>query len=295
MEVIVRNTEDDPEWDEFVLNSPSGELEQTSMWARMKSEDGWDPVRFIVRRNGKVVGGFQLLLRHVFFNYRIGYVSKGPVVWEDDEDLLRFLIEHVIDISDRNNSQYSVIIPPDNGYSVEQIMKKTPALQPCTIVNAITATLRVNLSKGSEEIYSQLKRRTRYEIRKGVRDGVAVRRGGKEHLGTLFNFMKATCERRGAVPNPGSESFFHNMWDLLHSKGHLELFLAEHQGRVISAGLVILFGEEATFWKYGWSGERTHVRANCVLYWEIIKWASENNYKWVDIRGIERDVAEAVL
>ena len=55
---------EDPAWDEFLESVPSGEYQQSSMWAQTKAAEGWQCSRTIVTNHlGAIVAGFQLLIR----------------------------------------------------------------------------------------------------------------------------------------------------------------------------------------------------------------------------------------
>ena len=55
---------DDPEWDAFLAATPGGTYQQqTSLWARTKTFVGFRARRIVARREGRVVGGMQILVR----------------------------------------------------------------------------------------------------------------------------------------------------------------------------------------------------------------------------------------
>ena len=76
----------DDAWDAFLHDSPLGHHEQTSLWARVKQVDDWQPLRVLAIAGGRIMGGFQVLKKRMRCLGTMGYVSKGPVCPEDCGD-----------------------------------------------------------------------------------------------------------------------------------------------------------------------------------------------------------------
>ena len=81
LQVTVSDAVEAPAWDTFLAEVPGGHHVQTSLWAQVKAESGWRPVRVVATRGGTIVGGAQLLVRPLAFSRCVAYVAKGPVVF----------------------------------------------------------------------------------------------------------------------------------------------------------------------------------------------------------------------
>ena len=76
-------------WDDFLSQTPLGQFQQSTIWARAKHSEGWRSVRVLFTVEDVLVGGFQLLERSSLWG-RIGYVSKGPVILADRMPLAQY-------------------------------------------------------------------------------------------------------------------------------------------------------------------------------------------------------------
>ena len=76
----------DDHWDKYLVSIPLGEFQQTGCWAKVKKTSGWNNFRVLLLHHNKIIAGFQLLWRKVY-NFRIGYISKGPVLKKETDDL----------------------------------------------------------------------------------------------------------------------------------------------------------------------------------------------------------------
>ena len=89
-------SEADAEWDAFVAAHPRGSLLQTTSWAQLKSRFGWSTQRVWMRRDGRLVGGAQVLFRSVALGIvKLGYVPHGPLVDWHDAEQVDVLFNHI--------------------------------------------------------------------------------------------------------------------------------------------------------------------------------------------------------
>ena len=70
----------DLDWDAFVAAHPDGHLLQTSQWAALKCQFGWQVERVASTKDGHIVAGAQVLLRRLPWGQTLAYVPKGPLV-----------------------------------------------------------------------------------------------------------------------------------------------------------------------------------------------------------------------
>src|SRR5258708_16240042 len=74
---ISREVEDNC-WDKILQETPLGQFQQSTIWARAKATEGWRVVRLVLTMDKEILGGFQILWRPSWRG-RVAYVSKGPV------------------------------------------------------------------------------------------------------------------------------------------------------------------------------------------------------------------------
>jgi hypothetical protein len=105
----------DPDWDSFLDRCPGGHHEQTSLWGEVKGCYGWLPLRIVVSRGNRIVGGVQLLIRSLGRWGRIGYIARGPSAVYSDPELIDFIIAQLDRAAVREKLAYLVVMPPYNG------------------------------------------------------------------------------------------------------------------------------------------------------------------------------------
>lgn len=291
-QVHVSHESQDPGWDAFLAETPGGHHLQTSLWAQVKALHGWRVARIVIRREGQIVAGAQLLIRPLPMAGAIAYVPRGPFVAWDDPVLDKLVIDTLHQVVKEQRLQYLAVQPPGHAAA---LASRLPArgFRPSSVELAPTATVILDLTLDLDEILAQMKKKTRYNVRLGQRKGIVVREGTERDLPAFYRLLLATSRRQQFSPE--SEPYFTRMWRLLEPHGYVKLFVAESGAEAVSAALVVPFGDTVIYKRGGWSGHYGGHCPNEVMHWSIIKWAKANGYHYYDLEGIDTETARRVI
>lgn len=282
----------DTSWDEFLMKTPLGQFQQSSMWAQVKEAEGWECLRVIATLNDQISGGFQILWRNIRLG-RIGYVSKGPVVVPEIQSLVVLLVHLMCDQAKKNKILGLIIQPPDDSQITSNILGDHHFIQ-SNPMKVIETTLLVDVSKGKEALDKGMTRKTRKNVRLANQRGVAIREGTEEDIDLFFNLMSATCNRQEVKPNPPTTEALRHLWLTLSKRNCLRVTFAEYNHEVLSGSLNILFGKKVSLWKKGWNFKHPECYPNDLLYYEILHWACSNNFNHCDFVAFDRSIADAM-
>jgi lipid II:glycine glycyltransferase (peptidoglycan interpeptide bridge formation enzyme) len=290
--VTISDQPDDATWDDFLEQAPGGHHAQTSAWGRARASIGWMPVRVVVRQDGRVVGGAQMVRRAMPVGGYIGFVHRGPAVPEDRPDLTKLVLDELVRMSGADRVRYLVVQPPPGaGWMVDELRRRGFRLGAFDI--DMTATVRLDLRSDLDDLLAGMDKKRRQHIRSASKRGVVVRRGCEADL-PIFNRLKDIHSARLGYARR-SDDYYAEMWRALAPRGHIELFIAEYEGQPIAAELTIPFGSVCRHMERPWSGEHAELRPNEALEWEVVKWAKSQGYRFTDLEGIDGPVADAVL
>jgi len=278
----------DSEWDTFVAHVPGGHLTQTSLWGQVKSTVNWSLARVSIKMDGQILGGAQLLFRSFLPFGKVGYVTKGPLCRTVDPGILKLIVEGLFSISKKERIKYLVVQPPSNGEGIASFLLSY-GLCPGLFRVAPTATVSIDLSPEYETLFSQVSKSTRRSIRSAEKRGISVREGTIEDVGTFYNFYLNTSSRQKFVPYP--KEYMTALYNKLGSLGYIRLFLAECDGGAVSSLLVSTFNGTVEGKFLGWSGCSSCSNKSChpneVLFWECVRWAKSQGYRYFDFGGID--------
>lgn len=284
------------EWDDFVLSHPEPHHEQLALWGALKARQGWTSTCLVARRDGKIVGGAQLLIRRIARFFRVGYVCRGPLLSDVVEPGM--FVDQLKRLAARQRLTYLAVSLPYLADSMAaamtegQFSRRPEKLPPAVWAKA---TVVVDLQGSLEAILAQMWPSKRQQIRRGLKGDIVVRHGGAAEIPVFTELVEALCRRRGTASNiPGGE-YMNDFWTSCSKQGLLKLLIAEHESQPVCAMLLTACGDWVRAWRFGWSGEFAKMYPNDLLYWEAIRWAKENGYRYFDALGIDHRDARELL
>src|SRR4051812_19407165 len=122
LEVAVEEQTGDGGWDDFVQRAAGGQHGQTERWAAGKSGLGWSSARVVLRSDGEIAAGCQVLLRKLAPLTTIGYAPRGPLPGDADPETLERLIAGLDDLSRRAGVRYLKVQPPPGAEAAEPLL-----------------------------------------------------------------------------------------------------------------------------------------------------------------------------
>ncbi len=146
-------------------------------------------------------------------------------------------------------------------------------------------TFVVDITKDEVTLLSEMKSKTRYNIRLAEKHGVRVfATREKKYQEALFSLLEETARRKGIKPHP--RQHYERLFTVL-PENMCQLFVAEYAGEIVAADIVIFFGETATYLHGGSSDRHREKMAPYFLHWEEMKFAKKRNFCFYDFGGIK--------
>lgn len=283
----------DDDWDGFLQSTPLGQYQQSSRWGAYKHGSGWQPVRRLLGRDDRLLGGYQMLLRRSRLG-NIAYISKGPIVADENEAHADLLLQSIRNEVRHRRVRALLLQPPDEGAAWIPVLKRW-GYQRDVSKRVINTNLVIDLTLSKEVLWRRMSRTRRREIRLATKTPLEIIDGNDSDLPMFFQLMEATCQRLKTSPNPASLSELRQLWGIMEPVQRIRVFLAKIHGRIVAGLLLLLFGRSATAWKKGWNGESAGQCPNQFLGFHAIQWAKEMGYISFDWVGLDRCIAEHLL
>jgi peptidoglycan pentaglycine glycine transferase (the first glycine) len=257
------------------------EFLQSKEWLTLQAATGKETVPFV--EEGFSANG---ILHVLPFGGRYLYVPRGPLCKNFQFSIFNFQkeIQTLIEKGLENQVKW-IRIEPETQEILEEIRKivlyrvvRAPHdMQPRTI-------LKMALALSEEDLLSQMKSKTRYNIRLAEKRGVKVFEAHDEKYQELFlDLVSKTSGRKGITAHP--KAYYRQFFQTL-PKDICRLFVAEYGGQVIVANLVIFYGDTVIYLHGGSSDHHRDVMAPYLLQWEQIKQAKRLGYQYYDFGGV---------
>ncbi|MDP3957351.1 MAG: peptidoglycan bridge formation glycyltransferase FemA/FemB family protein, partial [bacterium] len=176
-------------------------------------------------------------------------------------------------------------IEPETEEALEEIKKAVPYkvtkaphdMQPKEV-------FVVDITKDREALLAQMKPKTRYNIGLAEKRGVKVFATREEKYKQAFlDLIVGTSLRKEIVPHPRAyyEQFFSAI-----PQDMCQLFVAEYEGKVLAANILMLFGTRAIYLHGGSGNEHREVMAPYLLQWKQMQYAKEKGCTEYDFGGV---------
>ncbi|MCD4705038.1 peptidoglycan bridge formation glycyltransferase FemA/FemB family protein, partial [bacterium] len=214
------------------------------------------------------------------------YCPRGPVIRENlspelKEQILKIILKGIRDIciqTSKRKEIFSRFEPHFNMSSLENC-QKVKDLQPAH-------TLLLDLNKSEDQLLTEMHQKTRYNVKLARRKGVLIEKVDNylEAIDIFEKLMNKTSARDKFISH--SKKYYEKILKTMPKNA--SLWLAKYNNVVLSANLVINFGDTVTYLHGASSSENRNVMAPHLLQWEQIKWAQNNGFQIYDFWGIAK-------
>lgn len=136
---------------------------------------------------------------------------------------------------------------------------------------------RFDITKGTEALWSGLKRSLRNEIKQTQKAGVTVREGGlSDYLGLIEDTKGRYMEQGMRVTE--SDAYLKELFKLFHPE-NMRVLVAEHEGERVAGIVQLLYRDTEISWIGGVKSELPRINPNALVHWEGLRKAAENGKK----------------
>lgn len=300
------SSEEFRKWNE---SHPYGNILQTEEWGKFKSRGEWTYELLGLESKGELQAACMMLKRKIpGLNRYMFYASRGFVLDYSDRDLIRRFTEALYAYAKEKKAVMIKIDPcvmyqehdsegilVENGknnkdlvdylislsYRHKGITLDFDGIQPRFVY-------KLPLDRDLDQLLQKFHHKTRYNIRLAEKKGVSIVEGTKADLPEFYRIMQVTGSRDGFITRP--LSYFEDMYDVMKESGHMKLYLAKYEEKVVSGTIMLLNGKTAVY-LYGASDNvYRNIMPNYLIQWRMISDAYQMGCTMYDFRGISGDL-----
>ena len=295
-------------WDKIISQLPNPHFLQSSEWAQVKANYGWQPMPFLWYEGDEVVAAAMILKRALpirGFAARLSvlYAPKGPLMDWENESLRERVLGDLQDFAKKQGAIFLKIdpdvvlgtgIPASEDEQVHPVGEKLQSALPnrgwrySDDQIQFRNTVLVDVAAPEEEIMARMKQKTRYNIRLAAKKGVSVRVGTSADWAMLYKMYAETSVRDGFAIR--DKNYYKTVWQTFNQPATLNLptcepLIAEVDGEPVAAIFVFYFAKRA-YYVYGMSTtNHRNKMPTYLLQWEAMKRAKERGCTVYDLWG----------
>ncbi len=268
-------------YDGFVnLWSPNA-LFQTWGWGEVLQRQGKQVWRYGIYDNANPLGVFQIT-KVVARRGSFLHVRHGPVLANQSIALWREVVTFLKHFASREHVWFIRINPLLDSTKENDKFLGSLGFIPSAI-HAMDAEhcWVLDLNDSEEQLLANMRKTTRYEIRKAQKNGIKIITS--KNVSDLKHFERlyeATAKRHGFVKHSEVREEF----EIFAKEGNAALFLADDHGEYI-ASAIILFQSRQAIYHHGASID-TNTGASYLIQWEAIREAKKRGLPLYNFWGI---------
>jgi len=299
--VITRKKITEPQlWNDAIHSLPGCSILQTWEWGQVKKKFSWEPWYLLWSDDqGQVVAAALMLIRSLPIpGFKTAYVPQGPMLnWSD-----KYLYQQVIDDLEQiagSNGAFSLKLDPEviiaigehtdgnsayfkTAHSVKKFLSTKGFIYSSQQIQ-FKNTAWLDLQRSEDELLSDMKQKTRYNVRLAGRKGVTVRHGAIRDIDLLYEMYLETSLRDRFIIRP--REYYQQVWKTFMQAGKALPLIAEVEGEAV-AGLMLFYFGDRSWYLYGMS-RNVHRRKmpNYLLQWEAVRISKEMGCRTYDLWG----------
>jgi lipid II:glycine glycyltransferase (peptidoglycan interpeptide bridge formation enzyme) len=284
MSIEIKLVEDPIHWDQMVKNHHPNSLLQSSMWWNFTKLEGQEVFPIGIYQDDFLVGGgLAVAVKSRRGNYLV--CQGGPVLdWSNRSAFVAFH-QYVLTFAREKKMDFFRIRP--------LVMHEEKTLARFLEMGYLMApmyfpaehTLVLDLRPNLDDIFANIRKNTRYYIRRAEKNGVEITVSqNREDLDKLYDLYLETVQRQKFTPY--DKEYFYHEFDALREQGGVDILLGYHNGQVL-AGAMVLYFDRTAYYHHGASRiADPDVFTSYLLQWQAIQCAKEKGMESYDFWGV---------
>jgi lipid II:glycine glycyltransferase (peptidoglycan interpeptide bridge formation enzyme) len=280
MSIIIQPINHQAIWDQFILQQQPDTFLQSWAWGEFQTH----PIRRLgAYEDGQLVGVALLILTKAKRGTFV-LCPHGPVIVPERLDVIRALLEEAINIGKEIKASFVRVAP---------ITLDLPRYgTPLAGLEFFRAPIHVHpelswildLSPDETTLLANMRKTTRYSIKKAEKDGVQVRIStDSADLKIFYDLYLATVSRQKF--QPFSWNYLQREFELFSKHNMLKIGIAEEAGKPVSGAMIVFTPYEA-FYHQGASITGSKSVASYLLQWRLIQMAKQAGCRKYNFWGI---------
>lgn len=256
-------------WAKLLARHPEANFLQSPLWAETNRLVGH---KLAVR----TFDGEALMLGIIKDARRGRYleIPGGPLLDWHDQKTLQSVFAEITKIAKQEKCVFVRFRPQLENTSDNQKLlvplQKSFDLRPAPMHLHAQNTVILDLNKTEDELLMDMRRQTRYEVRRSAKLGLQVTEDASEAMFKEFHAVQTeTAKRQGFIPPSQKELLAERT---AFSPDHLKLYkVVDSENHPVAYGLILIFGAEAEYFEAASTDLNRKLPGSTALLWQAIK------------------------
>ncbi len=275
---------DPTELDNYVAKKhPEANFLQTSSWGKVYELDGEKVLYFGLYKNSELHGSAVVIVKNAKRG-RYLEIPGGPILdWDHEPDCVHEFMDEIRKVAEQEDCVFVRMRPniPDSFEHRKQIEDLGLVASPMHL--HAEHTVMIDLRQSEEELLKNMRRQTRYEVRRADKLGIQVSFDTSKHaFSEFYNLQLETAKRQDFIPS--TRNFIMAQHDAFADAARI--YTATLDGRPLAKGLIIMQNPEAIYHEAASTEEGRQLPGAYALQWRVIRDAKDLGFKRYNLFGI---------
>ncbi len=287
MSISVVTTVPVDEWRQFVDQNPMGNIFHTpEMFAVFHNTKGYQPDLWAARGNDRQLLALFLPVRISVKNGPLRALTTHAVAYGsilcDQRDEAKEALRSLLHAYQKESGSRSIYTELRN---CAQMTEYQPLLAQMHFDYEDHLNYIISLDGSPDAVFKNIGKRTQRNIRRGVNQGRVTIEEVNDRAGIETSY-ELLCRTYHLAQVPlADRSLFEAAYDQLHSKGMVRVTLARVESAPVATSFELLYKDTIYGWYGGMDRAYSSYNPNELLMWDILRWGSEQGYKYYDFGG----------
>lgn len=266
-------------WTEIIEKYPEANFLQSPEYERMNEILGYKVITEDFGEKGRA-----LMIVRDAKRGRYLEIPCGPLADWQDKKALKEIFVKIAEIAKQEKCVFVRVRPQlINNDKNLQILTEL-GLKKAPMHLAAEHTVMIDLTKPEDELLANMRRQTRYEVRRAIKQGIIVEKSNSEEMFKEFRQIQAeTAKRQGFIPP--------NLKTLLAEReafgDDIAIYVAKTaESEPIAYGMIIKDGKEGDYYEAASTPLNRKLPGAYALLWQVMKDLKAEGYERFNLWGI---------
>ena len=270
------------EWNKVLENHPEANFLQSYQWKKLHQELSMK-TRAVAFFNDEKNVGVALIIIKDAKRGRYAEISAGPLIDWNNKKIANFVVKQIKEISKEEGAVFVRVRP--------QVLKTEESEKIFTDLGFKKAPMHLHaehtsvldLSQAEEDILKNMRRQTRYEVRKAEKLNINIEAfPAHEKIDEFIDLQKDTAKRQGFITS--SEKFLKTLASTFNENA--QIYVSRVGDELLNMGLILEYGQEVDYFEAASTKASYNYPGAYGLLWTAVKNAKNNGYKRFNFWGI---------
>ncbi len=279
--ITIKGIKNQKAWDNFSQKISPNNFLSSWQWADFNNLMGDETLRFGIYEDSKLVGICSAIVtKSRKGNFLLS--PAGPLFLINKKSYWNKLIIHLTNISKTEKLKFIRIRPLFENTKKNRELLKSFGFIGAPVRAPAEVTQILDIKKTEEELLAQMRKTTRYLIKKAQKDGVQIKISTKTPDLEMYHKLEKNTVAKHKF-TPFSKKYIKNQFEVFNKTNDALILLAKYKGKIISSSIITFYGDSA-FYNHG-ASINTKIPASYRIQWEAILEAKRRGKKFYNFWG----------